>query len=216
MLNGHGRVEAMGEGSQIRRARDVGSPLQAVGVRVTFPSGETRLLAPGPSSIITRAVIEVFANRFRTSPVVQWLSERGNKVVVRDDAIANAIGLAIEPGKNLPDLVMADLGPREPLILFVEVVATDGAMTERRRDAIHEITDAAGFDRKQVAFLTAYQDRQSAGFRKTVGQLVWGSFAWFVSEPTKLLVLHDNATEGRGHGSSKLNALMQSRMPGAT
>lgn len=76
-------------------------------------------------------------------------------------------------------------------------MATDGAITDRRREAIYALTDAAGFDRKQIAFLTAYQDRKSAGFKKTVAQLAWGSFAWFVSEPTQLLVLHDGTAEAR-------------------
>ena len=31
---------------------------------VTFPNGETRKLAPGPSSIISKAIIETFAKRF--------------------------------------------------------------------------------------------------------------------------------------------------------
>lgn len=170
-----------------------GAAATGSGALVTFPNGETRQLAPGPSSVIAQAVIEVFAKRFLELPAVLWLSESGNKVVVRDDAIANAIGLRIEADKNLPDLILADLGPREPLIVFVEVVATDGAITERRRDAILALTDAAGFDRKQVAFLTAYQDRQSGAFRKTVSQLAWGSFAWFVSEPEQLMALYDNA-----------------------
>lgn len=174
-----------------------GAAASGSGVLVTFPNSETRQLAPGPSSIITQAVIEVFAKRFLDVPAVLWLSESGNKIVVRDDAIANSIGLKIEADKNLPDLILADLGPREPLIVFVEVVATDGAVTERRRQAIHALTDAAGFDRKQVAFLTAYQDRQSAGFKKTVSQLAWGSFAWFVSEPEKLLLLSDGEADQR-------------------
>jgi hypothetical protein len=164
------------------------------GVLVTFPNAETRLLAPGPSSIISRAVVEVFARRYLETPAVLWLSESGNKVVVRDDKIANAIGLKIEADKNLPDLILADLGPAEPLIVFVEVVATDGAMTPRRQDALYALTDAAGFNRGQVAFLTAYQDRQSAGFRKTVAQLAWNSFAWFVSEPDCIIVLRDGGT----------------------
>jgi hypothetical protein len=165
------------------------------GILVTFPNGETRQLAPGPSSVITQAVIEVFARRFLDKPAVLWVSESGNKVVLRDDAIANAIGLKIKADENLPDLILADLGPREPLIVFVEVVATDGAITERRRDAIHAVTDVAGFGREQVAFLTAYHDRQSSGYKKTVSQLAWGSFAWFVSEPDQLLALYDGSEE---------------------
>jgi hypothetical protein len=40
--------------------------------------------------------------------------------------------------------------------------------------------------------ITAYQDRQSAGFKKTVAQLSWGAFVWFVSEPTHLITLHES------------------------
>jgi hypothetical protein len=170
-----------------------GAAADASGVRVTFPNGDTRLLAPGPSSVIAQAVVEVFAKRFLTAPAMLWLSESGNTVVMRDDRLASKIGLKIEADKNLPDLILADLARNEPLILFVEVVATDGAMTERRRNALLALTDAAGFDRGNVLFLTAYLDRQSAGFRKTVAQLAWETLVWFVSEPTQLLVLHDDA-----------------------
>lgn len=168
-----------------------GAAAGAAGVLVTFPNGETRQLAPGPSSFIAQGVIEVFSKRFLEAPAVLWLSESGNKVVIRDDRIAAAIGLKIEADKNLPDLILADLAPKEPLIVFVEVVATDGAITPRRREAMFALTDAAGFDRQQVAFVTAYQDRESAGFKKTVAQLAWGTFAWFVSEPSQIIFLRD-------------------------
>jgi len=173
-----------------------GAAANAVGVLVTFPYGETRQLAPGPSSFIAQGVIEVFTKRFLEAPAVLWLSESGNKVVMRDDSIANAVGLKIEADKNLPDLILADLGPTEPLIVFVEIVATDGAITPRRQEAIYALTDAAGFSRTQVAFLTAYQDRESAGFKKTVAQLAWNTFTWFVSEPDQIIVLRDGGKSG--------------------
>ena len=44
---------------------------------VTFPNGEKRTLAPGPSSVIAKAVIEVFAPNFLKNPTVLWLSESG-------------------------------------------------------------------------------------------------------------------------------------------
>ena len=162
-------------------------------VRVTFPNGDTRQLAPGPSSIIAKAVVEDFCPRFLETPAVLWLSESGNKVVAQDDKLAAQIGLKIEPDKNLPDLIFADLGPDEPLLVFVEVVATDGAMADLPQQAIYELTDAAGFPGKHVAFATACQDRQSAGFRKTLAALAWGSFAWFVSEPENIVHMRDGA-----------------------
>ena len=170
-----------------------GAAGSTAGILVTFPNGETRKLAPGPSSVISKAVIETFTKRFLEAPAVLWLSESGNKIVARDDQVANAIGLRIEPQKNFPDLILADLGPADPLIVFVEVVATDGAITARRQEALYTITDTAGFTRSQVAFLTAYQDREFAGFKKTVAGLAWNSFAWFVSEPDNIAIFRDGA-----------------------
>ena len=54
------------------------------------------------------------------------------------------------------------------------------------------MTDVAGFKRSQVVLLTAYQDREFAGFRKTVAGLAWNSFAWFVSEPDRIIVFRGN------------------------
>lgn len=161
------------------------------GVLVTFPNEETRRLVPGPSSIVSKAVIEEFARMFLADPAVLWLSESGNKVVARDEEIARLIGLHIEADKNLPDIILVDLAGDKPLLVFVEVVATDGPMTERRRDALHALTDRAGFDRRHVAFVTAYADRDTAAFKKTVPSLAWGSFAWFMSEPDKLIGMHN-------------------------
>jgi hypothetical protein len=183
-----------------------GATAAKAGVLVRFPNGETRQLAPGASSFIAQEVIEVFALRFLAEPAVLWLSESGNKVVLRDDRIAHAIGLWIQSDKDLPDLILADLGPNEPLIVFVEVVATDGAITPRRQEALYAVTDAAGFDRAQIAFLTAYQDRQSAGFKKTVTQLAWNSFAWFASEPDHIVTLN-----GGGRSIARLLHVMNQR-----
>jgi hypothetical protein len=41
--------------------------------------------------------------------------------------------------------------------------------------------------------IAVWQDRESGGFKKTVSLLAWSSFAWFVSEPENVFVLHDGA-----------------------
>jgi hypothetical protein len=162
-------------------------------ILVAFPNGETRKLSAGPSSEISKAVIENFAIYFLEHPVVLWLSTSDDKVVARDDEMAAKIGLKIEADKNLPDIILVDLAPDDPLLVFIEVVATDGPMSERRQQAIYELTDAAGFKRTQVTFVTAYLDRESAGFKKTIKGLAWDSFAWFVSEPDKIVILQNGA-----------------------
>lgn len=53
-----------------------------------------------------------------------------------------------------------------------------------------DLAREAGFALEQVAFVTAYTDRDDSAFRASVSELAWGSFAWFMSEPDNIVVLH--------------------------
>jgi hypothetical protein len=168
-----------------------------LGVRVSFPGGEARVMEPGPSSVLSKAVIENFAACFLERPSVIWLSESRNKVVKRDDELLHRIGLNIPTDRLLPDLILVDVGsnpvdvgPNPLLLVFVEVVATAGAFDETRHEALLGITSDASFSLDHVAFVTAYEDRDSAAFKNSVGALPWRSFVWFMSNPTDILVLH--------------------------
>jgi len=165
------------------------------GVLVTFPDGETRRMAAGVSSEIAKAVLEVFARRFLIKAAVVLLSESQAQIVKRDESLISRLRLRIDPGGNLPDAVLVDLGPETPLLVFVEIVATDGAITAERKQALLGIATEAGFDERHVAFVTAYKDRGSTGFKKTVSRLAWGSFAWFVTEPDHLLVQYEGVAD---------------------
>ena len=164
------------------------------GMLVTFPNGETRRMAPGPSSVITKAVVEKFAPRFLSKPAVLWISESGAKVIARDDELATDLKLKIVADKNLPDIILVDLGDGDPdhvLVVFIEVVATDGPITVQRQVALLGLATDAGFPASRVAFVTAYLDRAHAAFKKTVPELAWRSFAWFAAEPAHIILLHD-------------------------
>jgi hypothetical protein len=184
-----------------------GAATTGEGILVTFPNGETRRLAPGPSSIIAKAVIEQFAATFLAKPAVLWLSESGAKVVARDDGLANSLGLKIDASKHLPDIILVDLGGAPGagfLMIFIEVVATDGPITAKRQEALLKVATDAGFKSERVAFVTAYLDRSQPAFRKSISELAWRSFAWFAAEPTHLIVLHD----GQEHTSMTLAQLL--------
>ena len=164
-------------------------------VPVRFPNGEHRHLAPGASSVISKAVIEEFAPRFLKRPHVLWLSESGNKVVARDDRLARALGIEIDPSKSLPDIILVDLGDdaggREMLVVFTEVVATDGPINRQRKAALMKMAKEAGFEEAHLAFLTAFMDRSATFFRKAIVEIAWGSFVWFAAEPDHLIDMHN-------------------------
>ena len=170
-----------------------GAVRDTASVLVTYPNGHTRKLAPGPSSILSRAVIEEFGPRFLEDPAVLFLSESASKVREYDRDLANALGLKIDPATNLPDVVLADLGKSatEVLVVFVEVVATDGPINETRKSALLQIARNAGLEERNVTFLTVFNDRGSAAFKKTVADLAWGSFTWFMAEPDNLMILRN-------------------------
>lgn len=165
-------------------------------VLVTLPNGEARQMEAGPSSAITKAVVEVFAPRFLSDPAVLWISESGNKIIQRDDVLARELGLRIEADKLLPDAILVDLGPIDPLIVFVEAVATAGEVTETRRAGFLDLMAGGRFKSSQVALVTAFADRGAPAFRRAMSNLAWGSFAWCLSEPDHLIVLDGTAPGG--------------------
>ncbi|HSR49752.1 MAG TPA: BsuBI/PstI family type II restriction endonuclease [Acidobacteriota bacterium] len=196
------RENNLSAGARARIAiRRKGAALGGEHVMVSFPSGETRRMSPGPSSYISKAVVEEFAPRFLGEPGVVWLSESRNKVVSRDDELAREIGLSIRVDRNLPDIILVDLAPQHPLLVFIEVVATDGPVSEERKAALTALAEEAGFQTRQMAFVTAFLDRSEAAFKRAVDNLAWDSFAWFVTEPSHLLRFY----KGRSQPVKKLS-----------
>lgn len=169
-------------------------------VIVTFPNGDTCSMHPGPSTTISKAVIEQFAPRFLREPGVVFLSESGAKVIRRHDELARALRLDLDYSRNLPDIIVADIDARSPKLVFVEVVATDGAITERRKQALLRVATDAGYETATVYFVTAFLDRSATAFRKLVSEIAWETFVWFVAEPDKLLAF-------RGGKTSELSSL---------
>lgn len=158
-------------------------------VDVTLPNRGVRQLAPGPSALITKAVIEEFAPRFLYSPTVLLLSESRKKIVDLDAAATKGVGLNVTPAVVLPDVVLFDPIQGDELLIFVEVVATDGPITLERRTALRSLVPY--FSEERIAFVTAYGDRGSPAFRKTVGSLAWNTLVWFASEPDRIMILRE-------------------------
>ena len=159
-------------------------------VEVTLPHRGMRQLAPGPSAAITKAVVEEFAPRFLYAPTVLLLSESRKKIIDIDHDATKAIGLNITAALVLPDVVLFDTVEGDELLVFVEVVATDGPITEERRATLAALVPRFSADR--VAFVTAFADRGKPAFRKSIGSLAWNTLVWFASEPDHVMILRES------------------------
>jgi hypothetical protein len=169
--------------SRVELLRRLTAPSDAVMVQI--PGRGSRNMAPGLSSKISKAVIEEFAPRFLTRPGVIWLSESSNQQPLADNDIARAVGLNIADSGILPDIIMADLAPDKPLLVFCEVVATDGPMNEARKLAILELVQAGGYDASNIVLMTAFIDRGTAAYKNAAPSLATGSFAWAARSRTR-------------------------------
>ena len=157
---------------------------------VTLPTtGKTLRLAAGEASVITRDVCEVLASAMYTEPVVVHLSMSDRKIFPELAAEGKAVGLTFDASAELPDVVFVDAA-RDPMrVAFVEVVHSDGAISELRAKALLGIAATAGIPADHVDRVTAFDDRSADGFRKRFSELAMNSSVWFRSEPDLLMSL---------------------------
>ncbi|SIE78918.1 BsuBI/PstI restriction endonuclease C-terminus [Mycobacteroides abscessus subsp. abscessus] len=176
---------------KLRAARARTSAQNSKAVSVHLPDGTVRKLNVGRSSEIIKGVIEEFAPAYLSDPAVIFISQSGDKVNIVDAAMLKQLGLPINQQSLLPDLVLADLDPQRDEVWMVEAVATDGPITDPRRQALLDWATAHGVLPEKCRFLTAFTSRTASPFKKSVPVIARGSFAWFLDEPDALLSWDD-------------------------
>lgn len=154
-------------------------------VRITLPGRGDRLLPPGTSSILTRAVLEALAPRLFDEPYVIAICHGGDPTADEDRLELERAGLPLAGSPSLPDMIVLDATSGQ--IWFVEIVVTGGEITAGRRTSLLGWATTRGLTSERCRFLTVYRSRTEAVFRRTVAGLAWDSVVWFADEPARLL-----------------------------
>lgn len=162
---------------------------------MNLPNGETRKMASGPSSELAKAVVEQFAKKFMKDPAVILMSESAKKLLLKDDDLCQAIGFDVDVSTVLPDLILAELGEKQPIIVFIECVASDGPINDRRKLELLELAAKAGYKEKDCVCVTVFRDRSNSVSRKLVPSISWGTFIWYASEPDNIIYLREGNEE---------------------
>lgn len=165
------------------------------GVLVNLPNGETRKMASGPSSELAKAVVEQFAKNFMKDPAVILMSESAKKLLLKDDDLCQAIGFDVDVSTVLPALILAELGEKQPIIVFIECVASDGPINDRRKMELLELAAKAGYKEKDCVCVPVFRDRSNSVSRKLVPSISWGTFIWYASEPDNIIYLREGNEE---------------------
>ncbi len=154
--------------------------------------GQDKLLklGTGEAAAITKDVCEVLGPRMFEAPVVVHVSHSDKKVFKELEGEAKAVGLKLDTSAELPDVVIVDVASDSGLVVaFIEVVHSDGPITELRKQALLGIAAKAGIPEKHVRLITAFDDRSAPAFKKRISELARGSSVWFRTEPEMLMKL---------------------------
>lgn len=181
------RSSHMAPGDLLRIGTLLDRSRSAFQVEVALPGGQVRRLEPGDASRIMKGVFEDWAPARLADPVVVTISEPGDKVYVLDAARLKTLGVTIDPQTLLPDAVVADIGATPTLFWIIEVAASDGVVTEERRERLLRWASLQRIPTEHCAFLTAFMDRNSAAAKRRLKDLATGTYAWFATEPTREL-----------------------------
>lgn len=150
-------------------------------VIVKLPGRGTRQLPGGLASQITQRVIDELAPQLLHQPYVLAICHSRDPVAAEDAGELDRVGLGLDASLALPDVLLMDVD--DGTVWFVEVVATAGEISERRRTELLDWAQARGIASGKCGFVTAYRSRSDAAFRRTAGDLAWGTYAWFADEP---------------------------------
>lgn len=147
-------------------------------VPVAIPGGPLAL-SPGAHSRLIRDIIEQFAPRFVRGAMLLYVGDTGDKHGYFDrDALA-ALGVVVEDGGKLPDVVLHDVS-RNWLIL-AEAASSHGPVDAKRHGELSRLftNSTAG-----LVYVSAFPSR--AVMRKYLADIAWETEAWAADEPDHL------------------------------
>lgn len=160
-------------------------------IRVNLPTtGKSLLLAPGEASAITKCVCEKLAPRLFIEPIVIWISMSDEKEQAELSQEIKHFGLEIDKSTTLPDVLIIEGAKGEAMkIACIEVVHSDGPITEPRKDSLLDLALSHDIEEKNTFLISAFSDRSSASFKKRFGELAINTSTWFSSEPDVIMSL---------------------------
>jgi hypothetical protein len=181
----------MSPGARLRAVRAADRADQVHQVLVRLPGGGTRRLEPGQASLILKGVIEEWAPRRLSDPVVVSISEPGEKIFTGDARTLRRLGIHIDVTRVLPDAVVADLGVEPVAFWIIEAVASDGPITDARRAKLLRWAEEQSIRPPDCSFLSAFVSRADAAARRRLKDLATGTFAWYADEPEHELAWYE-------------------------
>lgn len=158
-------------------------------VPAKIASGQEISFSPGGHSELIRDVIEEFAPRFAPGSTLVYAGDTGDKYGYFNAAFAGALGLDVEWGGKMPDVMLHHAN--QDWLFLVEAVTSHGPVDGKRYE---ELTELCAGIQSDLVYLTAFPDRSS--MRRFLAEIAWETEVWIADSPSHLI--HFNGTRFLG------------------
>jgi len=164
------------QGLAVRYARE--RNLQRI--PVTLTDGQQLQLSPGDHSLLIKAIIEEFAERFVPGGQLIYAGDTGEKMGFFKAELLGALGVVVDSHGKMPDVV--SYYPERNWLLLVESVTSHGPVDGKRHNELMKLF--AGSDAGLV-YVTAFPSR--AVMARYLNDIAWETEVWVADAPSHLL-----------------------------
>ena len=164
------------EGLAARYAQE--RDLQRVPVRIA--DGKVIDISPGEHSLLIKAIVEEFAERFVPGGRLVYVGDTGDKLGYFDDKLLADLGVRVDSHGKMPDVVL--YYPDRNWLLRVESVTSHGPVDGKRHDELAVLFKDA---LPGIVYVTAFPSR--AVMARYLGDVAWETEVWIADAPSHLI-----------------------------
>ena len=152
-----------------------------VQVPVKYAEGKEFKLSPGPHSLLIKAIIEEFGERFVPGGNLIYVGDTGSKWGGHfDDKLFAELGLVVDLHGKMPDVIL--YYPEKNWLLLIESVTSNGPMDGKRHE---ELTRLFSKSKAPIVYVTAFPSRKTMATFLSV--ISWETEVWCADAPTHLI-----------------------------
>ncbi len=149
-------------------------------VPVTIADGKVIHISPGEHSLLIKAIVEEFAERFVPGGRLVYVGDTGDKLGYFDKALLAVLGVRVDSHGKMPDVVLHY--PERNWLLLIESVTSHGPVDGKRHDELMGLFNGAT---PGIVYVTAFPTR--AVMARYLGEIAWETEVWVADAPTHLI-----------------------------
>lgn len=149
-------------------------------VPVTIADGKVIHISPGEHSLLIKAIVEEFAERFVPGGKLIYAGDTGEKMEYFDRVQLESLGVRVDSHGKMPDVVL--YYPERHWLLLIESVTSHGPVDGKRHEELMRLFSSS---EAGLVYVTAFRSR--AVMARYLSEIAWETEVWVADAPTHLI-----------------------------